>query len=153
LDNLQKVTAVSGCLVFRSPTTLSTDPTGRLPFHTKRPLQIHPAGLHGTLWMWCAVCVDVLQRQRVDADTDADNGRSDARVGADPCRRSRHEGRLQHTRDAGTSQPLSHRPDAALRRHPLAVRGTVHFAHCTSKRCSGDVMATVNFWWSLPNVP
>jgi len=72
-----------------------------------------------------ACTVDVLQRQRVDADSDADNGRSDAGAGADPCRGSRHEGRLQHSRDARTSQPLSHRSDAALRRHSLAVRGTV----------------------------
>jgi len=70
---------------------------------------------------WCVV--DVLQRQRADVDTNAHHRRSDARTGADPRRGSRHARRLQHTRDAGTPQPLSHRSDATLRGHPLAVRG------------------------------
>jgi len=77
------------------------------------------------------VCADVLQRQRADADTDADNGRRDAGTGADSRRGRRDARRIQHARDAGTSQPLPHRSDAALRGHPLAVRG-IHRARHSS---------------------
>jgi len=68
-------------------------------------------------WVWCA---DVFQRQRSDADPDPHHRRCHSGAGTDPGGGCRHEGRLQHRRDAGSEESLPSRPTCSL---SLAIQG------------------------------
>ena len=71
-------------------------------------------------------CVDVLQRSRADADTDADNGRSYSGAGTDPRRGNWDARWIQHQRDAGAQKSLSHRADLRRRRHLRSIHSVYY---------------------------
>ena len=94
----------------------------------------HRAAQHGTKWVvsdlwplfWLAI--DVFQRERNDADTDADNGRRYAGTGAYPGRGRWHGARNSFQRSAGGATQVQSDTDRSVRWTIRRLRGTRHFA-------------------------
>jgi len=93
------------------------------------------------LWLKCPLkrrprCrplrLDLLQRERDDADSNADHGRRDPRVGAHPRRRSGHGSWDSVARSSGGQAPLSTDADRPLRRTVRRVRGITFLAAAPS---------------------